>query len=212
MVAQAARPLEKPRPRPRPSRRTALSRPNVELIASGLAEVRRNRVIGTDGSEREVDAIFRGTGFATNDFLAPMTITGLRGQNLREVWKEGAEAYMGITVSGFPNMFILYGPNTNLGHNSVVYMLESQTDYVLGAIGHVGVFGAGWVDVRQEVQEEFNAGVQQRLGETVWEAGCNSWYRTESGKNTNNWPGYTFEYRRHTRFFDAGNYETGRAA
>ena len=189
----------------------AITRPNVEVIASGVTEVRGNRVAAADGSEREVDAIVLGTGFATNDFLAPMSITGLGGRNLREVWREGAEAYLGITVSGFPNLFILYGPNTNLGHNSVVYMLESQTDYVLSAIRHVGVFGAGWVGVRPDVQQEFNQEVQERLRETVWEAGCNSWYRTDSGRNTNNWPGYTFEYRKRTRFFDAGNYETGRS-
>jgi hypothetical protein len=87
-------------------------------------------------------------------------------------------------------------------------MLQS---YVLSAIRHVGVFGAGWVDVRPDAQQEFNQEVQERLGETVWEAGCNSWYRTDSGRNTNNWPGYTFEYRKRTRFFDAGNYETERS-
>jgi cation diffusion facilitator CzcD-associated flavoprotein CzcO len=185
----------------------AITRPNVEVISAGLSEVRGDRVIGADGTEREVDAIIFGTGFATSDFLAPMTITGLDGIDLSETWRDGAEAYLGMTVSGFPNLFILYGPNTNLGHNSIIYMLESQTDYALGAIRHVGTFGKGWVNVRPEVQKEYNRELQEQLGETVWEAGCTSWYRTASGKNTNNWPGYTMEYRRRTRFFDAGNYD-----
>jgi hypothetical protein len=185
----------------------AVTRPNVEVISAGLSEIQGNQVVGADGTEREVDAIIFGTGFATNDFLAPMQITGLEGMNLRETWRDGAEAYLGITVSGFPNLFILYGPNTNLGHNSIIYMIESQTDYALAAVRHVGVFGGAWVNVRRDVQEQYNEELQQRLGDTVWEAGCDSWYRTASGKNTNNWPGYTFEYRRRTRFFDAGNYD-----
>ncbi len=187
----------------------AITRPNVEVIPTGLREVRDSRVVGADGTEREVDAIVFGTGFATNDFLSPMTITGLGGLDLRrDAWNGGADAYLGITVSGFPNMFILYGPNTNLGHNSIIYMLESQTDYVLSAIRHVGTYGNAWINIRPEVQEHYNQEVQERLGDTVWEAGCTSWYRTASGKNTNNWPSYTIEYRRRTRFFDAGNYDT----
>jgi cation diffusion facilitator CzcD-associated flavoprotein CzcO len=186
----------------------ALARPNVEVIPAGLSEVDGDRVVGSDGTAREVDAIIFGTGFATNDFLAPMTVTGLNGRDLNQDWRDGAEAYLGMTVSGFPNLFILYGPNTNLGHNSIIYMLESQTDYALAAIRHVGVYGHAWIDVRREVQEKYNKDIQKRLGKTVWEAGCDSWYRTASGKNTNNWPGFTFQYRRRTRYFDAGNYET----
>jgi cation diffusion facilitator CzcD-associated flavoprotein CzcO len=186
----------------------AITRPNVEVIPAGLTGIRADRVVGADGSEREVDAIIFGTGFATNDFLAPMTITGLEGLDLRrDAWRDGAEAYLGITVSGFPNLFILYGPNTNLGHSSIVYMLESQTDYVLGAIRHVGMYGRAWVNVRPDVQEKYSQEVQQRLGDTVWEAGCTSWYRTADGRNTNNWPTYTVDYRRRTRFFDPGNYD-----
>jgi len=185
-----------------------LGQPNVEVISAGLSEVRGNCVVGTDGSARDVDAIIFGTGFAASDFLAPMSIKGLKGRDLRgDAWRGGAEAYLGMAVSGFPNMFILYGPNTNLGHNSIIYMLESQSDYVLGAIRHVGIYGRSWVDVRADVQEAYNEELQARLAETVWEAGCTSWYRTASGKNTNNWPSFTVDYRRRTRFFDAGNYD-----
>jgi cation diffusion facilitator CzcD-associated flavoprotein CzcO len=185
----------------------AITRPTVEVIPAGLSEVTGDRVVGADGSEREVDAIIFGTGFATNEFLAPMTITGLEGRGLRERWRDGAEAYLGMTVSGFPNLFILYGPNTNLGHNSIIYMLESQTDYALAAIRHVGTYGSAWVNVRPGAQVQFNEEIQERLSDTVWEAGCTSWYRTASGKNTNNWPSFTVKYRRRTRFFDAGNYD-----
>jgi cation diffusion facilitator CzcD-associated flavoprotein CzcO len=185
----------------------AISRPNVEVIAEGLREVRGSEVVGSDGTARTVDAIIFGTGFATNDFLAPMSTTGLNGVDLRDTWHDGAEAYLGITVSGYPNMFILYGPNTNLGHNSIIYMLESQTDYALSAIRYVGTYGTTWANVRPEVQREYNEELQSRLGDTVWESGCASWYRTASGKNTNNWPSFTIEYRRRTRFFDAGNYD-----
>ena len=185
-----------------------LGQPNGEVIQAGLSEVRGNSVVGTDGSARDVDAIIFGTGFAASDFLAPMSIKGLKGRDLRgDAWRGGAEAYLGMAVSGFPNMFILYGPNTILGHNSIIYMLESQSDYVLGAIRHVGIYGRSWVDVRADVQEAYNDELQARLAETVWEAGCTSWYRTASGKNTNNWPSFTVDYRRRTRFFDAGNYD-----
>ena len=177
------------------------------MLNTGLQEVRGSKVVGSDGTEREVDAIVFGTGFAVSEFLAPMTITGLDGLDLNKAWKDGAEAYLGITVSGFPNLFILYGPNTNLGHNSIVYMLESQSDYVLGAIRHAGTHGSAWVNVRSDAQRAYNDELQRRLGGTVWEAGCTSWYRTEGGKNTSNWPSFTFEYRKRTQFFDPANYE-----
>jgi cation diffusion facilitator CzcD-associated flavoprotein CzcO len=186
----------------------AITRPNVEVLSTGLAEVRPHAVVGADGSEREVDVIIFGTGFAASDLLAPMAITGLDGLDLRrDAWRDGPEAYLGMTVTGFPNMFILYGPNTNLGHNSIIYMLESQTDYVLSAIRHLGVHGHGWANVRPEVQARYNDEIQRLLSGTVWEAGCTSWYRSANGKNTSNWPGFTTDYRKRTRFFDAGNYE-----
>ena len=191
----------------------AITRPNVEVLPTGLAEVRPHSVVGADGNEREVDAIIFGTGFAGSDFLAPMTITGRKGLDLRgDAWRDGAEAYLGMAVSGFPNMFILYGPNTNLGHNSIIYMVESQTDYVLSALRHLGAYGRGWADVRPEVQARYNTEIQRQLSATVWEAGCTSWYRTADGRNTNNWPGFTTDYRKRTRFFDAGNYELHPAA
>src|SRR5437764_8368909 len=159
----------------------SLLRPTVAVIASAPTELRPDRVVAADGGEREVDTIIFGTGFATNDFLAPMTIRGRWGQDLHELWRErgGAEAYLGVTVSGFPNLFILYGPNTNLGHNSIIYMLESQSDYVLEAIQYARSRGATWIDVHPQAQEEYNRELQQRLKGTAWQPACVTWTVTE---------------------------------
>jgi cation diffusion facilitator CzcD-associated flavoprotein CzcO len=188
----------------------ALSRPNVEVIPAGLREVRPEGILAADGSEREVDTIIFGTGFATNDFLAPLSIIGRDGRNLHKVWAErgGADAFKGISVPEFPNLFMLYGPNTNLGHNSIIYMLESQTDYVLEALRHAASHGANWLDVRAEAHRDYNDEIQDQLKKTVWQAGCDSWYVTDAGKNTNNWPGFTFDYRKQTRYFDPVHYRT----
>lgn len=105
-------------------------------------------------------------------------------------------------------MFVLYGPNTNLGHNSIIYMLERQADYVLEALRYARSHGARWLDVQPQAHQECNTELQNRLKQTVWHSGCDSWYVTEAGKNTNNWPGHTFDYRRDTRFFDPVHYRT----
>jgi cation diffusion facilitator CzcD-associated flavoprotein CzcO len=192
----------------------ALNRPNVEVVPAGLTEVRSDGVVAADGTTCDVDTIIFGTGFVTNDFLAPVAVTGRGGQNLHDTWQRqgGAEAFKGIALPGFPNLFMLYGPNTNLGHNSIVYMIESQTNYVLEALRYAASHGARWLDVRQEAHAEFNADMQKRLKQTVWQAGCDSWYVTEAGKNTNNWPGFTFEYRRQTRYFDPVHFTTDAAS
>jgi cation diffusion facilitator CzcD-associated flavoprotein CzcO len=191
----------------------ALSRPNVEVIPAGLTEIRPEAIVAADGSERDVDTIIFGTGFATNDFLAPMRVTGRDGREIHEMWAErgGADAFKGISVPGFPNLFMLYGPNTNLGHNSIIYMLETQTDYVLEALRHAASHGAKWLDVRPEAHAEYNDELQKQLKKTVWQAGCDSWYVTDAGKNTNNWPSFTFDYRRGTRYFDPVHYQTDAA-
>ncbi|HEX8065934.1 MAG TPA: NAD(P)/FAD-dependent oxidoreductase [Thermoleophilaceae bacterium] len=190
----------------------SLSRPNVELVTERVAEVRPDRVVTDDGVEREVDALILGTGFQANEFLAPMAITGLGGRELDDAWRGGAEAYLGLAVSGFPNMFMLYGPNTNLGAGSALFMLESQIAYVVEAVRELARSGARWMDVRSEVQSAFNADVQRRFEGTVWTAGCTSWYRTEDGKVVNNWPGFSFEYRLRTRRPDLADYRLAGAA
>lgn len=184
----------------------ALARPSVGVVTQAIAGVEEQGIRTADGELHEADVLIHGTGFAALDFLAPMRIFGLQGRELNDCWREGAEAYLGLTVSGFPNLFMLYGPNTNLGHSSIVYMLESQIAYVLDAVRLLSR-GSKWLDVKAEAQNAFNTRIQQRSKQTVWDAGCTSWYKTAAGKNTNNWPGYTFEYRRATRRLRLADYE-----
>jgi len=177
----------------------ALTQPHVDLVTEPISEVRPHAVVTADGTEHEADTIIFGTGFTATDFLAPMEITGLDGRKLSECWRNGAEAHLGISVAGFPNLFLLYGPNTNLGHNSIIYMLESQFRYVLGCVRRLANPAVRWLEVRPETQARFVRWVRRRMRFTVWERGCTSWYRTASGRNTNNWPGFTFGYRLRTR-------------
>ena len=184
----------------------ALDRPNVDLVTDPIERIAADGVITAGGALRPADAIVYGTGFHTLDFLAPMSVTGLGGQRLDEAWRDGARAYLGITVSGFPNFFMLYGPNTNLGGNSIIYMLEGQIGYVAGALRALAKERLDWLDVRPDVQDSFNSWVSAASRTSVWESGCRSWYTTASGRNTNNWPDHTFLYRYRVRRFDLGRY------
>lgn len=177
----------------------AMDRPNVELVTDEITEVRTGSIVTADGAERKIDCIIFGTGFAATDFLAPIAIAGVGGQDLHQTWRNGAQAHLGMTVAGFPNFFMLYGPNTNLAHNSIVYMIESQIRYVVACLTRLCGDQVRTLEVRKDVQDRFNAEVGRRLKRTVWAKGCNSWYLTATGKNTTNWPGYTFEFRLRTR-------------
>jgi cation diffusion facilitator CzcD-associated flavoprotein CzcO len=183
-----------------------LTRPNVDLVTDPIERIAADGVVTAGGTTRPADVIIYGTGFRSLDFLAPMSVTGLGGSRLHETWREGAEAYLGITVAGFPNFFMLYGPNTNLGGNSIIYMLEGQIAYVLGALRALDQEGLDWLDVRPEVQTAFNAWVAAASRTSVWESGCTNWYTTASGRNTNNWPVQTFLYRHRVRRFDLSRY------
>ncbi len=183
-----------------------LNRPNVDLVTDPIGRIVPDGVVTADGVTRRADVIIYGTGFRTLDFLAPMAVTGLDGRRLADSWREGAEAYLGISVSGFPNFFMLYGPNTNLGGNSIIYMLEGQIGYVASALRALDEDGLDWIDVRPEVQRSYNTWVSAASRTTVWESGCHSWYTTASGRNTNNWPDHTFLYRYRVRRFDLASY------
>jgi cation diffusion facilitator CzcD-associated flavoprotein CzcO len=183
-----------------------LMRPDVELVTDAVAEVRSDRIVTADGVERPVDVIILATGFRTTEFLAPIEVTGLAGRDLNEVWRDGAEAYLGMTVAGFPNFFMLYGPNTNLGVGSILTIHESQIRHILDALGELRRSGARYLDVRPEVQRAFNEELQAELAESVWTAGCSNWYVTESGKVVNNWPGLSSGYDRRTRDLDPDDY------
>jgi cation diffusion facilitator CzcD-associated flavoprotein CzcO len=187
---------------------STFERPDVELVTQGVRELRESGVVAEDGSERPADVIVLSTGFESTRFLAPMEIRGREGRDLNEVWREGANAYLGMTVAGFPNLFVMYGPNTNLGSGSIIFQLESQMSYIADAVERLRRSG-GWLSVRPEIQQAFDSEMQTRLQTSVWQTGCNNWYVDEHGRNTNNWPGFTLEYRRRTRRLNPGDYETG---
>ena len=187
----------------------ALAKPHVDLVTTSLRELVPGGALLADGTRVEVDVVVLGTGFAATDLLVPMEVTA-RGRSLREAWHAGAEAYLGTAVAGFPNLFLMYGPNTNLGHNSIILMLESQIRWIVAAVRRMdgaavrrmdgaAVRRGGVVEVRPEVMRSFNERLQERLEHTVFAAGCDSWYLTPEGRNTLNWPGTTLEYRLRTR-------------
>ncbi len=185
----------------------ALARDNVDVITDGVAEVRANSVVTTDGVAHAVDAIIYGTGFHATEPLPRGVVFGKGGQDLLDAWADGIEAYKGCVVSGFPNLFIVPGPNTGLGHSSMVYMIESQIRYVMGALRTLDKRAAKSIDVRPEAQRAYNDDIQNRIQGTVWNTGgCQSWYINEDGKNVTLWPGFTFAFRQRTRHFDAGSY------
>jgi len=184
-----------------------MARPNVELITDRIERIAPDGVVTADGVTRPADVIVYGTGFKAVELLVPMQVTGRSGESLQEAWRDGAQAYLGISVSGFPNFFMLYGPNTNLGGNSIIYMLEGQIGYVLSAVQAIEAQRLAWLDVRPEVQEEFNAWVQKASRTSVWETGCHSWYTTATGRNTLNWPDHTFLYLYRVRNFDLAAYQ-----
>lgn len=185
----------------------AIARPDVELVTDDVTAVEPHAVLTATGARYEVDTIIFGTGFATTGFLAPMEVIGRDGRRLHDDWRDGAEAYLGMTVTGFPNLFLLYGPNTNLGHNSIIFMLECQIRWILQQIQSIRDERLAWVDVRPAVQSEFNRTVEAMMEGSVWKAGCHSWYKNESGKVTNNWPGFTVRYWRETRRPDPDAFE-----
>lgn len=185
----------------------ALCRPNVELVTSAIAEVTPTGIRCADGTERALDAIILATGFAAADVVAPFPIQGRAGVQLHDTWKDGAEAYLGTTIAGFPNLFLIVGPNTGLGHSSMVYMIESQIAYIQSALAAMHKDKLSTVEVKSDVQARYNQEIHQRLGRTVWSSGCSSWYHTQSGKNTTLWPGFTFEFRRRTSQFRKDDYQ-----
>jgi cation diffusion facilitator CzcD-associated flavoprotein CzcO/acetyl esterase/lipase len=185
---------------------STFERPNVKLVTQGVRELTADAVVAEDGSERPTDVVILSTGFQTSRFLAPMEIRGEGGLELNEVWRDGAEAYLGMTVAGFPNLFVMYGPNTNLGSGSIIYQLESQMNYIVRAIRLLRRRG-GRLSVRSEIQRAFDSEIQSRLSTSVWQTGCSNWYVDENGRDSQNWPGFTLEYRLRTRRLDPSDYE-----
>jgi cation diffusion facilitator CzcD-associated flavoprotein CzcO len=183
-----------------------LERPNVELVTEGIAEVRAHSIVTKDGKERLVNALIFGTGFRATDLLTPVRIAGRNGADLNDAWRGGLEAYFGITITGYPNLFMLVGPNTGLGHNSIVFMIEAQVHYVMKCLKLLRRTGATAMDLRPEVQAAFNRDLQEQMKRTVWASGCKSWYLDANGKNTTLWPGFSFKYWLGTRKVTAEDY------
>jgi len=188
----------------------ALCRPNVSLIIDPILRVEPRGVVTREQGLFAADVLIFGTGFQSTDFLAPIAVRGKGGALLKDAWRDGAEAYLGITVSGFPNFFMLYGPNTNLGHNSILVMLEAQIGYAVAAIDRIEKDNLRYLDLKPHVFGSFQKEVARRLADQVWQAGCTSWYKNAAGRNTNNWFGLTLEYRWRTRRPDFAEYDAVR--
>lgn len=186
----------------------ALQQENVSLVTAPIREITRDAVVTSDGVAHAVDTIVLATGFQVTEPPIARRITGEDGRTLSEVWRDGMSAYLGTTVAGFPNAFVLLGPNTGLGHTSVVFMTECQIAYTLDALRHMESRGLAVARVRPDAQDAYNTWLERRMARTVWaRGGCVSWYMDRSGKNTTLWPTFTWLYRRRTRRFDPDAYD-----
>ena len=186
----------------------SLTRPNVEVVDSPVASFTAHEVVGQDGIARPVDVVIMGTGFEAAEPPYAEHIVGRDGVRLSESWKaDGVEAYAGSVVAGFPNLFMMIGPNATLAHNSMIYMIESHINYIASALAFLGRSGVGVVEVKPAVQQRYNEKLQAKLEHSVWvEGGCGSWYLDHRGRNTTLWPDHTWKFRRLTRRFHPGEY------
>ncbi|MFF3273246.1 flavin-containing monooxygenase [Streptomyces chrestomyceticus] len=187
----------------------ALTQPNVDVVASGLKEVRGNVLVASDGTETEADAIVFGTGFHVTDMPIAHRVTGANGTTLAEEWKDGMESLRGASAAGFPNFLTIIGPNTGLGNSSMILMIESQLNYLVDYLRQLDVLGGKIaLNARPSAVHAWTRGVQRRMERTVWNTGgCDSWYLDANGRNTTVWPGTTAEFRRLTREVDLAEYE-----
>ena len=187
----------------------ALQRPNVELVTEPIAEIVPEGVRTADGTVRALDCIIWATGFAAAEPVAPIRVRGAGGIELAGVWAGGAHAHLGMTVPGFPSLFIMYGPNTNTSGGSIIVYLEAQAGYVRQAIEHLRDSGSTRLDVRPEVEAASDRETQERFAGTAW-LDCDSWYRNRHGRIVTNWPGYMREYMKRTRAFDPAEFRFSR--
>lgn len=191
----------------------ALVKPNIEVVSEGIREVRAHSVITDDGVEREVDAIIFGTGFTAQQPVRPGMVIGKRGIDILDRWGDAMEAFKGSAIDGYPNFFFLVGPNTGLGHNSMIYMIEALSTYITDAIQQMRANGWRAVEVKPEALREYNDRLQAKVEGTVWQVGgCKSWYQNDAGRNTALWPDFTFKFREEVAQFDANSYAIEHAA
>lgn len=184
----------------------------MDVVASGLAEVRGSTLVASDGTETEADAIVFGTGFHVTDMPIAERVVGADGITLAESWKDGMQALRGASAAGFPNWMTIIGPNTGLGNSSMILMIESQLNYMADYLRQLNVLGGRVaLDARASAVGSWNRRVQDRMKRTVWNTGgCNSWYLDANGRNTTVWPGTTAEFRKATRSVDLSEYEVVR--
>ncbi len=188
----------------------ALQRPNVSLVTDGIERITETGVRTKDGKEHPADVIVYATGFETTGWHWSMDVTGKSGKSLNETWKDAPEAYLGITVADFPNMFMLYGPNTNLGHNTITFMIEQQVGYAVRALSEMRAKKQAAIEVTRAAQERFNKKLQADLQHTTWaDPGCMSWYKTADGRITQNWSSHTRDYAKATASVAWGDYAVG---
>jgi cation diffusion facilitator CzcD-associated flavoprotein CzcO len=190
-----------------------LTRPDVDVRTGEVRRVLADAVVGSDDVPAPADVLIYGTGFDAHNNTTRMSIIGRDGVSLTEAWRDGNQAYLGTTVSGFPNMFVIAGPNTGLGHNSQIFMIEAQARYILNCLHRLGRRGADTLEVRADVQHAFNEWLQDRMPATVWQSGgCRSWYQDpRSGRNTTLWPDTSIAFWRRTRVARMSDYLLGNA-
>ncbi len=182
------------------------NRPNVELITDPIERITGDAVVTADGVSREVDTIILATGFETTKYLSAIEVTGRGGRSLRDDWRDGAHAYLGIAAAGYPNLFMLYGPNTNNG--SLLYMIEQQVAYTMRHLERMRDEHLTWIDVRPEVMDAYNRALDDDLDAVeVWQASCNNYYRGPNGRIATQWPHNMTEYARRTAAPDFDAYE-----
>jgi cation diffusion facilitator CzcD-associated flavoprotein CzcO len=187
-----------------------LTQPNVEVVSDRIAEVTPGGIRTVDGAERPADVLVLATGFATHGFVAPMEIAGVGGRQLSAEWAEVPRAYLGLSVPGFPNMFLLYGPNTNGGSGSVVSTIEAGVNHVIAALDELERADARRIEVSRQAAEAFDRELRAALAGTVWHSGCTNWYVDENGHDPNQWPWLWTVYRRRTERIEPGAYALGR--
>lgn len=177
----------------------ALAQANVTLVAGGIKEINDSQIISNDGSSHSVDVLIYATGFKSNPFLLGLDIKGKGGISIQEAWKDGHKQYLGMTVHQFPNMFMMYGPNTNLGHNSIILMSEAQAQYIAQCIRIVRDQKCSSIEVKQAIMQNYYEESQNRLEQMIWNTIDDSWYKSPNGTTPNNYPGRTMEYIRKTK-------------
>ncbi len=185
----------------------AFNRPNLELVTDGIERITADSIVTADGEERKIDTLVLATGFSSIEFLSAIDVTGRNGLDLEDAWKDGAQAYMGMTTAGFPNLFMLYGPNTNQG--SLITMIEWQVDHILRHLQRIAQEELAWIDVKSDLQIEYNVQMQKDIEAVVpWMDGCNGYYRSASGRVVTQWPKNMTAFKDMISEFNPGAYET----